>query len=140
VHPAGWPVRHPEEAASVLFAAADITRPEVLALLLDDERRGLACVVVGGDRPVPLDEAVELLAEVARRATVVAAVALATVSPTEPAPPSVGDGCQLAEFHSRLGTVGVELLDWFVIGPGVARSVAEECGAPWRWLAPEPAW
>ncbi len=106
-------------------------RAETIALLLDDRRRGISVLVVNGtDRPEALFDVVDLVAPADRHQAELGAVVLATVRP--------GGGVDDAdvdrwlEASDVLGDRGVELVEWFVIGAGVA-CPRDLLGEPPRW-------
>ena len=110
-------------------------RPETVVLLADDAHLGHTCFIVSGTSCVDdvLDVAA-LVAEVAERSPAVHAVVLATVRPAEPIGVSersdLDRGLELLELFED---AGVELLDWFVIGPEGSSSLREQTGLPLLW-------
>ena len=139
LRPAALPLTEPEDAVTVLLAATDVQRPETVALLLDDAHRGLGCVVLEGDgTPFDVDRAAELLVEVARRSPDLGAVVLGTVRADRSIVADPYDEQRFIEARARFDEVDVDLLDWFLIGPGVVASIGELTDAEWRWHDAEP--
>jgi hypothetical protein len=124
----------------VLFAAVPVPpAPQTVMLLLDAAHRGLTCVVVAGaSEPAHLEGMGDLVVALAGENHPPGAVVFGTVRPDRGLLPSAADERCFAELRHRLGDVGVELIDWFLLAEGHASSLAELSGACWRWHAPEP--
>lgn len=106
-------------------------RSETIALLLDDQRRGLSVLVVSGtERPDALFDVVDLIVEVDRQGHELGAVVLASVRPG--GGPEPADVDRWLEASELLGGRGVELVEWFVVGDVVA-CPRDLLGEPPRW-------
>lgn len=141
------PIRSAPDALAVVTMALHLPpRPETIALVLDDRRCGSALVVVDGTtEPDSFVEVVECLARAAaaRGADRVGSLVVATVRPTiadEDA--RGGDVDRWLDASDTAATHGVELLEWFVVGPPVvvgptghvvARCPRDDLGEPPRW-------
>lgn len=127
------PIDHDE--AAFLTVAASVTRPlrdETIVVLLDDARRGIAIVVVTGtSRADDVIEVVELLADPLARGGSVAAMVVASVRPTGAAPDHA-DVDRWLEMSDIAAQAGVDVLEWFVIGPEVS-CPRDQLGEPPRW-------
>ena len=137
-HPSAPPARLTDAVAALQLVDLAISRPlrpETVVLLADDAHLGHTCFIVSGTSYVDdvLDVAA-LVAEVAERSPAVHAVILATVRPAEPIGSSersdLDRGLELLELFEE---AGVELLDWFVIGPEGSSSLREQTGLPLLW-------
>jgi hypothetical protein len=112
-------------------------RDETIAVLLDDERRGIAIVVVAGtQRPDDVVEVVELLADPASHGGRVSAMFVASVRPSGDGgaggPLVAGDVDRWLEMSELAESAGVELLEWFVVG--------DEIDCPRDLLGEAPRW
>ena len=134
-HPSAPPARLTDAVAALQLVDLAISRPlrpETVVFLADDAHLGHTCFIVSGTSGVDdvLDVAA-LVVEVAERSPAVHAVVLATVRPAEPHRPSersdLDRGLELLELFEA---AGLELLDWFVIGPDGASSLREGTGLP----------
>jgi hypothetical protein len=109
-------------------------RAETIALLLDDQRRGIAVAVVSGThQPDDVLEVVECFTRSAAHGGRVGSVIVASVRPD----PSDGDTRatdidRWLEMSDIAEQAGVELLEWFVIGSGVT-CPRDRLGEPPRW-------
>ena len=107
------------------------TRAETIALLLDDQRRGISVLVVGGtDHPDALFDVVDLVAESGGHGEALGAAVLASVRPGEGLDP--GDVDRWLESSDVLADRGVELLEWFVVGRDIC-CPRDQLGEPPRW-------
>ena len=110
--------------AVIRLAIGAAARPETVVLFLDDAHVGRACCIVSGTTaPDDILDVGALAAEVAGRSPDLHAAVLATVraGPAGCTPASAGLGDDVARWRALLelfDEVGVELLDWFVVGPG----------------------
>jgi hypothetical protein len=137
-HPSAPPARLTDAVAALQLVDLAISRPlrsETVVFLADDSHLGHTCFIVSGTSAVDdvLDIAA-LVVEVAERSAAVHAVVLATVRPAEPIATAersdLDRGLELLELFEE---AGLELLDWFVIGHGGARSLREQTGLPPLW-------
>ncbi len=126
------------DAALVTIAAA-LHRPlraETVVVLLDDDRRGIALVVVTDTkRPDDVLEVVECLTRPAAHAGRAGAVVVGTVRPgagPEPCEPADRDVERWLELSEIAEGHGVELLEWFVIGADVC-CPRDDLGEAPRW-------
>lgn len=133
------PITDPDTALAAI--ALTIHRPlrhETIALLLDDERRGIALVVVSGTSdPDDVVEVVELLTAPGTHAGRIGSIVVASVRPDEPpsagrCSPAEGDVDRWLELSHLADLHGVEMLEWFVIAPGVTCPRDHLCEPP-RW-------
>jgi hypothetical protein len=111
------------ETAIITLAMA-IHRPlraETITLLLDHERRGVAVAVVTDTRqPDAVLEVVECLTRTSAHGGRVGAVIVATVRPGAADPVVLaGDVDRWLEMSDIAEQAGVELVEWFVIGPEI---------------------
>lgn len=128
---------HDDALVTVAMAVHRPLRFETIVVLLDDERRGLALVVVT-DTTCPDDvlEAVECLTRPTTHASRAGAIVVGSVRPgphTRDHDPDIErdverwlELSEIAEGH------GVELLEWFVIGSEV-RCPRDDLGEAPRW-------
>lgn len=132
--PAQRPLRGPEDALSVLLAGGGPAAPCIASLLLDGYHRGLAFVEVGGaaDTDAVLD-AVETVLAAAEAEPGLAAVVVACFREGAGHLPWPGEAECFATLRDLCDEVGVELVDWFLVGGGLATSLAELTGAASRW-------
>ena len=131
------PIDSPEVALAMIgFMMGDPMRSETLVLLLDEQHRGIQVTVVNGT--VPFDavfDVVELIEETAFTADFdFDAVVIATVRPPERGVPDLDDRDvdRWLEANALLDDAGIDLLEWFVIGHGVA-CPRDLLGEPARW-------
>jgi hypothetical protein len=109
-------------------------RAETIALLLDDQRRGIAVAVVSGThQPDDVLEVVECFTRSAAHGGRVGSVIVASVRPD----PSDGDTRatdidRWLEMSDIAEQAGVEPLEWFVIDSGVT-CPRDRLGEPPRW-------
>ena len=128
--------------AIVRLAASDPPRPETVVLFLDDAHLGHGCCIVSGTTaPDDVLDVAALATEVAGRSPDVHAVVLATIRdrPAAGAGPGVGlddDVVRWLVLLDLFDEIGVELLDWFVLGPGSeVLSLRAHTGLPPLWRA-----
>lgn len=108
-------------------------RHETIVLLLDQDRCGRAIVVVTGTvEPDSVLEVVECLAQAAEEP---GAIVVGTVRPDVDAsddPNAAGDIDRWLEMSEIASLVGVEVVEWFVIGRSV-RCPRDDLGEAPRW-------
>lgn len=123
-------VHGPHDALAVLALAASPGTEETLVLVLDHRHRGSVCLVVQGPLSPAALISFLLALTVADRA--VGALVVATGGQSSPSPSAEQE---LAWFDAReqLDEIGVDLLDWFLLSPGQACSLAELTDSRWRW-------
>ncbi len=130
----------PSALAVVRLAASDPPRPETVVLFLDDAHVGKGCCIVSGTTgPDDVLDVGALAAEVAGRSPDVHAVVLATIR--DRAAPGAGAGEGREDDVLRwlvlldlFDEIGVELLEWFVVGPGSeVQSLRAHTGLPSLW-------
>jgi hypothetical protein len=109
-------------------------RDETVSLLLDDERRGIAVAVVSGTyQPDDVLEVVECFTLSAAHGGRVASIIVASVRPgVDDETTSATDVDRWLEMSDIAEHVGVELLEWFVIGNAVT-CPRDRLGEPPRW-------
>ena len=132
------PVRCGTDALRVLFLSmSQPLEPETLAVLLDRHGNGSVVTVVSGtvqaDSVLSVTECIVRAAQGLPRA---AAMVLASVRPAGRVLP--GDIDRWLEASALAATHGVDLLEWYVIGPSGAQCPRDLLGEPERWsrLAP----
>jgi hypothetical protein len=106
--------------------------PQVIVLVLDDDLRGHAVVIVDGAKsPDAVIEVVELLAEGAAESAHPVTLVVAAVRPGYGALPGDADRwlelCEITETH------GCELVEWFVFSDEVAWCPRDLLAEPPRW-------
>jgi len=109
-------------------------RAETVALLLDDQRRGIAVAVVSGThQPDDVLEVVECFTRSATHGGRVGSIVVATV---RPATTDEGTGDtdidRWLEMSDIAEQAGIELLEWFVIA-GDVTCPRDRLGEPPRW-------
>jgi hypothetical protein len=124
------------ETALLMLAMAiqQPLRPETIALLLDDQRRGIAVAVVSGtDQPDDVLEVVECFTRTRTHGGRVGSIIVASVRPgfTDEATTAT-DVDRLLEMSDIAEQAGVELLEWFVIN-GDVTCPRDRLGEPPRW-------
>ena len=109
-------------------------RDETVTLLLDDQRRGIAVAVVSGTyQPDDVLEVVECFTRSAAHGGRVASIIVASVRPgVADETTSATDVDRWLEMSDIAEHVGVELLEWFVIGNAVT-CPRDRLGEPPRW-------
>lgn len=121
-------------ALALIGALASTPRThETLAILLDDERRGSKIVNIDGTvDPDSVLHVADLVTEMVHRVDDIGAVIIASFRPG--GSDELDDVERWLTIDEQLGVVGVELLEWFVIGRSVScpRSLF---GDPVRWAA-----
>lgn len=122
------------DAVALAMLARLITRPaqpETIALLLDDQRRGLTVLVVSGtEEPDSMFDIVDLIAHGDQLGDELGAVVLASVRPGGAI--ADGDVDRWLEASDVLADRGIELVEWFVIGVDVV--------CPRDRLGEQPRW
>lgn len=106
-------------------------RHETVAVLLDHDRRGISIVSVDGTvDPDAVFHVADLLTESVSSSANVGAVILASVRPD--GNDELDDLDRWPELSCQLDEVGIELVEWFVVGKGVScpRTLL---GEPHRW-------
>lgn len=94
-------------------------RHETVAILLDHDRRGVSIVSVDGTvKPDAVFHVADLLTESVSASSNVGAVILASVRPA--GHDELDDLDRWSELSCQLDEVGIELVEWFVIGNGVS--------------------
>jgi hypothetical protein len=136
------PLTDADAALAVIRLAISATaRPETVVLFLDDAHVGRACCIVSGTTaPDDVLDVGALAAEVAGRSPDLHAAVLATVraGPAGRTPVGARLGDDVARWRALLelfDDVGVELLDWFVVGPGArvtSLRTRTRMPSPWR--------
>ena len=131
-HPAALPLAGPEDALSVVFAAMSAPEQhETILLLLDHAHRGLGCVVVTGQGPH--SAVIDLVEELALQESSLCAFVLASVRAGGGYLPTADDELAFHDVRARLDVIGVDLVDWFVIGQRHAASLVEITDSQTRW-------
>lgn len=127
------PVRCSTDALRVLFLAAD--QPlvsETLAFLLDDDGiGGIITVVSGTVEPDAVLAVAECMSRAAQQVPRASALVLATVRPQGGVLP--GDVDRWLDASAIAALCGIDLIEWYVIGPSGARCPRDLLGEPERW-------
>lgn len=133
------PIDGPAPALAVVdLALHRPLRHETIALVLDGDRRGRTIVIVDGtDEPDAVLEVVERVADSIAASGRPGCLVVATVRPG--GGPLEGDDDRWLEASSLADDLGVELLEWFVIG-GDQPSVAANATCPRDLLGEAPRW
>lgn len=106
-------------------------RDETIALLLDDQRRGISVLVVNGtDRPDAMFAVLDLIVHGDHHGDELGAVVLASVRPGGAV--DQADIDRWLEASDVLADRGIELVEWFVIGIDVT-CPRDLLGEPPRW-------
>lgn len=126
------PIDNRRSALALIFELINPEiRPETIIVLLDHQRRGLSIVVVSGANDAhTLLPTVEMIVEQAHRRDEVGGVLLASVRPGADADDH--DRGRWVEATDLCEQVGLELVEWFVLGRRVI-CPRELCGEPPRW-------
>jgi len=128
------PIDDPHTALGVVLRAFHVPPiHETVAVLLDPERRGM-CVAVVSDTDPPDREVdvVECFANIAAESGRVGALIIASSRPGGGLEPADLD--RWMEMNELTSAVGVELVEWFVVGASHALP-RELLGDPPRWGA-----
>lgn len=129
------PIHTADDALALVSAV--ITQPlvpETISFALDATGRGNTITVVSGTvHPDSVVDVAECLATAAARTARAASIVLATVRPESGMLP--GDVDRWLEASATVAQQGLELLEWFVIGPGGPECPRDLLGEPERWPA-----
>jgi hypothetical protein len=121
--------------AALAVISASMHRPpqaQVIVLVLDNDLRGHAVVIVDGtDSPDAVIEVLELLAEGAAESDHSATFVVAAVRPGYDALP--GDADRWLELGEIAETHGCEILEWFILSDDVAWCPRDLLAEPPRW-------
>jgi len=135
--------RVPRARTDPIFSAADamvvftaqLTRPlrfETLVMFLDDAGRGSTLVTVTGtEDPGQIIEIADTMALAGSSSPDVSALVLASVRPGGSCLP--GDDDLWLQAADVVGTAGLTLIDWLIIGRNGTHSPRELLGMPSRW-------
>jgi hypothetical protein len=127
------PIRSSIDALAVVSLA--IHRPleaETIAFFLDEASRSNTITIVSGTtEPDKILSVAECMALAGRRSPGLCAVVLATVRPNSLTLP--GDIDRWLEASAITESHGIELVEWFVVGPAGAECPRELLGEPPRW-------
>lgn len=133
------PIDSPHAALALVGLA--IRRPlttETVALVLDHDRRGHTIVVVDGTaQPDAILDVVERMAESIAATGRAGSLVVATVRPG--GGPEPGDEDRWLEASDIADDLGVELVEWFVIG-GDCPTLAANATCPRDLLGEVPRW
>jgi hypothetical protein len=118
----------------VAMAIQQPLRAETIALLLDEQRRGIAVAVVSGThRPDDVLEVVECFTRNSTHGGRVGNIVVASVRPDTADEATIAtDVDRWLEMSDIAEQAGVELLEWFVID-GDVTCPRDELGEPPRW-------
>jgi len=127
------PIDDSDLALDFLLAMSDLNTPETVALLLDEQRRGITILhVTGNPDPDAMFLAIDTVIGSARTSDRAGAVILASIRPG--GSDELDDLDRWIEASEQLEMAGLELIEWFVIGRTVScpRTLV---GDPPRWSA-----
>jgi hypothetical protein len=135
-------IRSSSDAIAVVSMA--IHRPleaETIAFFLDECSRSNTITVVSGTTdPDSVLLIAECMGAVATRSPTLCGLVLATVRPQSPATLSAHHSAQLpgdvnrwVEANEITEAHGIELIEWFIIGPGGVDCPRDVVGEPERW-------
>jgi hypothetical protein len=130
------PIDHHESGLmTVALACHTPPQPETVVVYLDDDRRGVSIVTVTGtDEPDAVVDVVERLTHPLVHDGRIAAVVVATVRTTpDDAATAERDIDRWLEISDAAEQHGVELVEWYVLGPLGARCPRDELGELPRW-------
>lgn len=129
------PIDRQEVALRVLVRAAQLPpRDETVVVFLDDARCAVAIVTVTGTvEPDSVVEVVELLTSPAVHGGRVDAVVVGTIRTRHDEGTAADDVDRWLEISDLADEHGVELLEWYVIGPDGASCPRDRLGEPPRW-------
>jgi len=127
------PIDNAADALAVIAAATqNPLQAETIAFALDDGGYGSVITVVSNtDDPDCLVPIVEVLCDAASVDPFLSGLVVATIRPhgaTEP-----GDIDRWLEASSVADIAGIELIEWFVIGPAGIECPRDLLGEPERW-------
>ena len=135
---AGEPIRSSTDAIAIVSLA--IHRPlvaETIAFFLDETSRSNTITVVSGTTgPDSVLTVAECMAVAGARSPSLCGVVLATVRPNAPpnVPPTLpGDIDRWVEANEITESHGIELIEWFVVGPSGVDCPRDLLGEPQRW-------
>jgi hypothetical protein len=135
---AGRPIRSASDAIAVVSLA--IHRPlefETVGFFLDDQgRSNTITVVTGTTEPDSVVEVAECLTMAAESSPTLCGLVLATVRPNADRDHTAilpGDIDRWIEAASITEAHGIELVEWFVVGPSGVACPRELLGDPERW-------
>jgi hypothetical protein len=135
---AGDPIRSSTDAIAIVSLA--IHRPleaETIAFFLDDTSRSNTITVVSGTTdPDSVLTVAECMAVAGSRSLNLCGVVLATVRPNAaPNLPATlpGDIDRWVEANEITESHGIELIEWFVVGPSGVDCPRDLLGEPQRW-------
>jgi hypothetical protein len=135
---AAQPIRSSSDAIAVVSLA--IHRPlefETVAFFLDDQcRSNTITVVTGTTEPDSVLEVAECLSLAAESSPILCGLVLATVRPNADGGLTAilpGDIDRWIEADSITEAHGIELVEWFVIGPPGVTCPRDLLGDPERW-------
>ena len=132
------PIRSSIEALAVVAMAIHRPlEPETIGFFLDETGRSNTITVVSGTtEPDSVLTVVECLALAGARSPTLRGLVLATVRPNSglPVPATLpGDLDRWMEAVDITDSHGIELIEWFIVGPGGVDCPREMLGEPERW-------
>lgn len=118
--------------ALIGLAMHDPMQPEIIAFLLDESGRGGTIVIVSdATRPDAVVGVVETLCMAAAGDPELCRLVVATVRPSGATRP--GDVDRWLEASAIADVYGLELVEWFVVGPAGPECPRDLLGEPERW-------
>ena len=132
------PIRSSLDALAVVALAIHRPlEPETIGFFLDEAGRSNTITVVSGTtEPDSVLAVVECLAVAGGRSPTLCGLVLATVRPnSELAVPTTlpGDLDRWMEASEIADSHGIDLIEWFIVGPGGVDCPREMLGEPERW-------
>ena len=132
------PIRSSIEALAVVALAIHRPlEPETIGFFLDETGRSNTITVVSGTtEPDSVLTVAECLALAGARSPTLRGLVLATVRPNSglPVPATLpGDLDRWMEAVDITDSHGIELIEWFIVGPGGVDCPREMLGEPERW-------
>lgn len=113
---------------------SDPLADETLVIVLDRHQRGRAVVhVTGTADPDRVVGVLDVLLEASPAGGDIGSVVVASVRPDPAAHFDLDDFDRWLEMSDAAERAGVELLEWFVIGPGMVTVPRDLLGEPPRW-------
>jgi hypothetical protein len=127
------PITGEAEALAVIAAAASHPlEHETIAFALDDGRFGsVITVVTNTEDPDCIVSVVEILCAAASADPLLTGMVVASVRPDGATLP--GDIDRWLEASEVADSFGIELIEWFVVGPAGAECPRDLIGEPARW-------
>jgi hypothetical protein len=130
---ASEPIRSSIDALAVISMAIHLPlEAETIAFFLDESSKSNTITIVSGTtEPDTILSVAECMAVAGGRSAALCGVVLATVRPASLTLP--GDIDRWLEANAITESHGIELIEWFIIGPAGVECPRELLGEPERW-------